>query len=137
MSAFLVGNKTINAIVQGAIEEGIITTQEANKVGKKLLRANLYSLKVRYGDPMTIKETVNSYSFTKNYEKTSDHQVIQACHCLDYQSCEYDSWRKSEACKIVDAVEEAKLKKLKLTVDEWYRVRDRIESEGTRLFWGD
>ena len=33
--------------------------------------------------------------------------VIKACHCQEYQSCEHDGWETSTAKAIVDAIEGA------------------------------
>ncbi len=130
MSAYLVGNKTINEIVQGCLDEGLIFENEATRVGRKLIRANMYSLKVLYGTPVDNK-AINQFQFQNQNQKPTDHQVIQSCRCLEYQACEYPSWHKSNARKIVLDIKQAKLDKHKLSEDQW----DALDIPN--LHWGD
>ena len=97
MSAFLVNNTHINAIVTFAVKQNIIVKEEAQRVGEMLLRANIRSLKARYGDVIKLKELKYTYEHTP----TSDAQVLKCISCLDYQSCEYDAWHRSNARKFL------------------------------------
>lgn len=41
------------------------------------------------------------------YKSLTPVQVIKACDCLEYQSCEHPEWEQSEACKLLKAIREA------------------------------
>ena len=122
MSAYLVDNKTINNILVGAIDEGIILEEEATRVGRKLLRANMFSLKDRYPDmDMSDRQRILKQFQFQNQEPTHN-QVIQSGRCLNYQACEYKSWKKSDAYQLIKAVWDAKLKRLRIpTIQQWVR----------------
>ena len=120
MSAYLVENKTINNILVGAIDEGIILEEEATRVGRKLLRANMFSLKSLYPDMdmSTRPKIIREFQFQN--QSPIHNRVIQSCQCLNYQACEYKSWEKSDAYHIIKAVQNAKLKRLRIpTIDIW------------------
>jgi len=100
MSAFLVNNKHINAIVTYAVKSSIILDEEAQAVGEQLLRANLYSLKVRYDDKLKVSEL--GYKFVSVV--VSDIQVYKCIECLNYQSCEYKYWSRSTSYKLLESL---------------------------------
>lgn len=39
-------------------------------------------------------------------------QVLKACHCYAYQSCEHDGWKTSDAKAFIDALESQAVRKL-------------------------
>ena len=103
MSAFLVSDKTVNIIVSGAIKAGMIPKRGGTVLGKKLLRANIKSLRARYGE--------SNYEPTHyKFKKVSkiDAQIVYSVQCLEYQSCEYSGYQNSDA------------RKLALTIGEYY-----------------
>lgn len=47
-------------------------------------------------------------------------QVLKACNCFDYQSCEHDEWRESLACAFIQALKEKMMRALPTYDDaEW------------------
>jgi len=130
MSAYMVSDKTINNIIQGAIDEGIIFAHEAQKAAKILIRANMFSLKTRYND--TDRSKLKEYKFLNhNYnENLTDHQVIQSCRVMNYQCSEYQSWSKSNARRLLTSITNSKLESLKMKdLDDWYNKRPELDWE--------
>ena len=97
MSAFVVSSDTIDAIVEFAISSRLITREEADATGAMLLRENVRSVNFRY----STRDKVPSYTFREGFLPPSRVQVLKACHCLDYQSCEHDGYRKSKAYRFI------------------------------------
>lgn len=104
MSAFMVSNEHINALVTTALEnrdfsyyyEGerhyLSSKADANLTGKMLLAENLRSINERYGE----SEGLDNYSFEYSLEWTPI-EIIKSCHCYSYQACETDDYEESKA----------------------------------------
>lgn len=110
MSAFIVNQNHINALVNYAIENNLylpnfldktgnckkITSENAQKVVNILIRENCISVNYRYNENNFLK-----YKFVEKKNKYSHAQIIQFVDCLDYQSCEHPKWERSLACAIL------------------------------------
>jgi hypothetical protein len=114
MSAFIVSKNHLDSIVTFAkvklkelyfdgeslslvgFYEGVENT---NKLGQILLDANYDSVNYRYNE----KEESYNYQF-KHTELLTPIEIIKACHCLNYQSCEVPNWEKTKAYKIIQNI---------------------------------
>lgn len=67
-----------------------------------LLAENVASFNYRYNE--TVEEGMVYDAFATSLRAID---VIKACHCLEYQSCEHDGWATSTAKVIVAAIEGA------------------------------
>lgn len=94
---------------------------QLSALGQMLWDANLKSINARYPDtvgkpenvPGLIGETyIYSHSHPWRIDEISLVQAFKAIGCLRYQSCEYDSWEKSEACRLLECLESALIKML-------------------------
>lgn len=106
MSAFQCSNKHISALASYAMMHNIhvvtgtgVTTLDRD-IAKVLYDANVESLQACYGERVEIAP----FRF-EVVELPSAVQVIKACHCFAYQSCEFDGWRDSMACRLLEAIE--------------------------------
>lgn len=105
MSAYIVDNKTIHAIVKGfrfygaafAAEDyenavSVITSVKAmsNAIGQSLLNQNYKSVNCRYGE--------NTETPKYNYEdvKINEGILIGCIDCYEYQACETDDYFNSD-----------------------------------------
>lgn len=84
--------------------------ETATKTGQMLWDANMESIVARYPGtkpdnvPGMIGETY-IYVHNRDYHGEIDPvQVIKACDCFDYQACEYDDWKKSNAKAFIDSL---------------------------------
>lgn len=122
MSAFIVGHDHIDALLTFATAEqatsnGVeITTANATEIGRILLTENERSVSHRYpgdGDlPGTIGEEAAGYTFRPVTGVLAPLVILKACECFDYQSCETDDYRESEACRIVDVIRSRAISRL-------------------------
>ena len=123
MSAYMVEDETINALVNWAIQQ-----HGSNAVyyrfgserhdmrhdyprAKQVLREqNERSLRARYqqADDM-IGEPFQDEAFAVQVPIVS---LIKACHCYAYQACETEDWAESEAHAIIEAIEGALVRSL-------------------------
>lgn len=132
MSAFMVGDEHINTLIgwtlskaHGVFSEirwvvspedadrnpvGIrntlgtnfryLTPETASAVGQILVDANAKSIEARY-------EEDESRIYEYNAPRTlswNPVEIMSACSCYDYQSCESDDYETSEAHAIIDAI---------------------------------
>jgi len=126
----MVSREHINYLVQASISRAILNGSDAhrwfhadkwneirpgdynraNEVGQMLWDENVKSVQFRYGDESI--ETlpgpgarayvfVFKYDFNFGFDAT---QIIKACDCLNYQSCEHEAWEASEAKAFVDSL---------------------------------
>lgn len=112
MSAFMCSDAHFKAIVIGMsrIEipfegrtRGARTLEEMNDSVRLLKAANIRSLEARYPDnpgesDPSIKITARD---VQRETPRSPAQILKLIHSLDYQSCEFDGWRTSEACGVL------------------------------------
>lgn len=78
-----------------------LTRETANRVGSMLLAENRASVNHRY-DGYEVEE---EYTYKPSPVPVCPVQVLAAIVCLDYQSCEHEEWRDSEARAFLDALQ--------------------------------
>lgn len=119
MSAFIVSNTQINALVRFASRNNIRAyygnpTRVLNVAGEEqetaelLLAANYDSVNARYGESEVPREIV----YRIDAPLLSALQAIKLAQCLEYQSCEYPEWESSAAKALVDAIISTAVNKL-------------------------
>lgn len=106
MSAFLVGNAHIDALVQACGIEGLIPVpaqgDPASQFGRALLFENHRSLRARYADLCPDSPDEIDYQFTGVEAPLDDLEVIRAAMCWQYQSCEHgDRFHASQAAQTI------------------------------------
>lgn len=94
----------------------------ASSVGQMLWDENIRSIQSCYPDtrenmrnaPGPIGETF-IYAHSSDWcpsAKFSAVQVLKACACYEYQSCEHDGWKDSQACAFIHALKELAIRTL-------------------------
>ena len=132
MSAYVVDLNHINYLINAALEVGEgyqtfsfyhkdtsgilqhyeLTTDSASEYGQMLLDENIRSVSHRYGNDDGIPEQLPGpidqtevYIYNWNhYDGYRPVQVFKAIRCLNYQSCEHNSWEDSQAFAFLDAL---------------------------------
>ena len=121
MSAHIVTPETIRALVSWGKSFGVYA--EVDGIAEKFIEANVKSIASRYPD--TVGKEIRSFTFLTPGEYLSKAiafdpgdalrapvEVIKLCHCLAYQSCEYDGWTRSSARVILRAIEKEAIRRL-------------------------
>jgi hypothetical protein len=117
MSAFVVDNAHIDALVTYAGDHHVsyylnhrtvIDAGNASEIGQKLLDENVRSVNYRYRET----DKAERYEFKRWTRPLQAITVIKAIECLDYQSCETDDWRQTEAFAILQAIKDAAIENL-------------------------
>ena len=113
MSAFLCGKDHIDLLVSHCADQWFhggkwVTLHDTprTEVGRILVAENITSLRCRYPDGdwwAADDKWHDNYMHTPVTEHVSPEQVIRACDCLEYQSCEHPEWPLSEAKAILVA----------------------------------
>jgi hypothetical protein len=122
MSAFIVSDYHINALVSWAANQHGINAvsyywsgrrrevrKNPKRIASVLYAENVRSVNARYSecdDPTGFQYKPVSLGYTK----IGPVQVIKACHCLEYQSCEGSEWKASEAYAILDGIKNAAIR---------------------------
>jgi len=117
MSAFICSDTHVNAIVTYAAEKQIsywnpqtcehvrITMHNVEEIGRLLMDENVRSYCHRYADADDDDKSAGAvYVFKRFATPLTAIEVIKACHCLSYQSCETDDWGGTLAHKILQAI---------------------------------
>lgn len=115
MSCFIVAKAHIAAMVQYALDNGIIDIGQADATGLELWRENHHSYNYRY--PTDAEAIPNDYT----HERTPAVTPLMAgklAACWDYQSCEHPAFQQSQAYRIGKAIECDALRRLG-TADLW------------------
>ena len=120
MSAFIVSEKHITAMINSMIPHysGDSTgyywdrkthyfNGNSQEIGQKLLEQNYRSVNSRYGKSIEAPVYKGILSRTR-----SPIEIIKACHCYNYQSCETDNWQYTEAYAISKAIEAAAVRRI-------------------------
>ena len=116
MSAFVVRKRHIDVLITAGIvfkrDGGLYwydaTNQTrkldyttADEVGTMLLAENVKSVNHRYGE----NEESEPYAFTRVSGTPDPIVVLKAIACYEYQSCEHDGWKRSDAHAFCDALQ--------------------------------
>ena len=140
MSAFVVGREHIRFLVSAARSSRIVRYSKfsyywsgklhelprhdrdaASKVGQLLWNENILSVQGRYpdcvGKPENMPGPVDEifiYAHSRDWNESGLEpiQVLKACNCYEYQSCEHDGWETSEAKAFIDALRAAAVRAL-------------------------
>lgn len=107
MSAYFVSKATIDLMISAAIElkmyasfghdHGPVTAARADMLGKMLWQANAESLGARYGDRASdYAAEIDGYRWTQ-YVSITNAAIIGCARSFDYQACETDTYRGSDA----------------------------------------
>jgi len=124
MSAWIVTENHIDALVEWGIRTGLINTPEADTAGRKLWAENLASVAYRYphdGDgerpgPTGFRDAdVTTYVWSAakptlpdmgyaGFDPNDPEHALQQVGCYTYQSCEHEDWDGSWAKSYCDAL---------------------------------
>lgn len=120
MSAFVVSKKHIDSLVAFAIrhEYGAAPyfywkgephrIDNPDEAGALLWAENVRSVNYRY----TAQTEPEPYVFHWDTRVLDPLQIIKACNCLDYQSCETPEWKDTRAFAMLDSIRERAIKEL-------------------------
>lgn len=135
MSCFIVSQAHINALASFAerqevyFQTGNLTMQakyHAGVLGQILLDENTRSVNTRYNETEKSEEFIYNPSTAR---KLKPLEVVKACQCLEYQSCESEDWHKTDAHAIL---QELKDQAIRLHIEELKHL-----VPGTRPSFGD
>ena len=117
MSAFVVSDRHIDALLTWVINtpeygapqklDGMTVYDQPGLIGQLLVDENHRSVNHRYDEKDNHKYKFNRYPRT-----LTPVEVIKACDCLIYQSCETDNWKVSRAYKIIRDIRESAINAL-------------------------
>jgi hypothetical protein len=125
-----------------------ITADNVDEVGAMLTRANLRSVNARYPDTVGNPQDIPGDSLSaflpyrfpwsvmaRNDLRPSTPEALRAISCFEYQACESDDWRDSEAYRFCDALRRALCSLIAEDADrgwdDWDRDAERA-TEATR-----
>lgn len=123
MSAFILGKEHINYLIEAArsrtlnpnsrfqwFHNGWHEIESPSAAGQMLWDENIKSVHARYPDdeldqlPGPIGETF-VFQYSHCYSRRIDPvQVLKACSCYEYQTCEHEEWEASEAKAFIDSL---------------------------------
>ncbi len=104
MSAFIVSNAHISAITGYANREmASYRMPPIEDMATILHDANVVSVNYRY--PEHQQHPKFRFHYPSVRHPWSAIEIVKACHCLAYQSCEPPTWEASEAKKLLDRIE--------------------------------
>ena len=107
MSAWIVSKHHIDQLVYGAIRLGVIKRGDALNTGRMLTRANVASIRARYGYDDRGAAAVKPYWYHEPSAPLSDVSLFKQTGCYDYQTCEYDGYPDSPAGQFVTLLTDA------------------------------
>lgn len=107
MSAWLVSNYHVNALVTFAVDQGL-TNKSATVAGLDLWQENANSLRYRYSDRADqywpeLPCLAALFTYT-DVTVDSVWTILKAAHCYEYQSCEHPGWKTSEAQALISRI---------------------------------
>jgi hypothetical protein len=137
MSAFIVSDRHINTLATWATSRNggdavsyywggrhrDVRHEGAQRIASVLFAENVRSVNTRYNehtDPAGFKYKNVPYIFD-----VSPVQIIKACHCLSYQSCETSDWEETEAFAILAAIERAAVRDLPGYEDAFWEIYEK------------
>lgn len=105
MSAWIVTPNHITQVVAGAIRLGLLSESDAQAVGVMLTRANVLSVKVRYGDRIEDVEPYRWPGLPGPFDVFADDvSLYKQVRCYAYQTCEYEGYEESPAGRFASAL---------------------------------
>lgn len=137
MSAFIVNDYHVNALVSYGVANRAQYWSDKNRqwvyfndetapaLASRIYRANVCSVNRRYGE----RTRAAGFKFQPvSIGHLSAADIIRACDCLDYQSCETDSWDRSEAKKTLWAIREKAIQALATCSRAWHLDEPALET---------
>lgn len=126
MSAFIVNDYHINALVSyGIAHKAQLYTKDgweyfnedtAWALASRLYRANVCSVNRRYGE----RTRTTGFRFQSvDVSGLTAADIVKACDCLEYQSCEVGTWERSRARKTLQAIREEAVRALAAGSQAW------------------
>ena len=127
MSAFIVPDYQINALVSYGVKREAqfytknvgwerFNTDTAQVMAALLYRANVCSVNRRYGE----RTRTTGFRYQPvDVSGLTAADIIKACDCLDYQSCETKTWERSRARRALQAIREEAITVLASTSGVW------------------
>lgn len=127
MSAFIVSDYHINALVSyGVMKSAQFYTKNvgweyfnedtAQVMAALLYRANVCSVNFRYGE----RTRTTGFRYQRvNVLSIRPADIVKACDCLDYQSCEIGTWERSRARRALQAIREEAIRALTAGSQAW------------------
>ncbi len=124
MSAFILGNDHISVMLQSGSKyvslpedyywqsERYTITGREQEVGTKLINENYRSVNYRYEHCDEFPLDVKPFQWNMCLRKRTPVELIKACDCYSYQTCECPDWTETEAYAIVEALREAAINSL-------------------------
>jgi hypothetical protein len=105
MSAWIVSKKHIDLLVTAALSAKYMTPaggdeRQPSELGLMLWVENHKSVNSRYSET----RMPEGYKFTRFPGKIDPIVVLKQIACYEYQSCEHDTWKTSEAFKFCQAL---------------------------------
>lgn len=113
MSAFILLEKHINTLITSALfasrygyNFGVVHNNQyktyhfndTDILGQILVNQNYKSVNYRYD------ENEIPYKYHFKYTEAEAIQILKACDCYDYQSCETEDYYSTEACAIIERI---------------------------------
>jgi hypothetical protein len=108
MSAYVCDDSHITALARYAVDHNIPRPVQSlpptiQDIGETLLAENVVSVNHRYPDRHAEAAfIVSEWALAQEF---SPIQIVKACQCFGYQSCEHPGWVTSAACQIVKEIE--------------------------------
>lgn len=147
MSAYLVDPEHINVMIwaglmpdrvngpmrwyygPGSNQQSMLSAETADRVGQMLVDVNSASVNYRYKE-----DNAYIYSYTPPRFKTWQAiEIIGAIHCYEYQACERDDWRESEAYAFCRMLERKMIRRLPdYDKAPWEITRDHLPISETK-----
>jgi len=118
MSAFVCSKNHIAAVANYAASKGVwlgtgsAKPEDFGRIYKTLAEANVRSVCHRYEDDDTENYADVLRAPRRAVSSHSAVEIIKLCDCLDYQSCEVDDWRESDACRLLNNIRSAAINAL-------------------------
>lgn len=107
MSAYIVSSEVISRIFGCYVvcqrDKKGFSENKIKELGQKLLDANCISVNYRYNDDNDETFVLDREAFDQS---CSIVQAIKYCDSLDYQSCEFPQWGRSEAKALLNKMRE-------------------------------
>ena len=124
MSAFVVDKAHINAMIRTGLavrykpfhwyhkgESHSLRLENASEVGQMLLDECIRSVGTRYEESnitnlpgRTDAEYILPFEFKYSYEPPTPVEALKLIACYEYQSCETDDWKETEAYAFCEAL---------------------------------
>jgi len=122
MSAWVVSRNHIWALVETLRWDcwGGVNQEDLDKFGQLLWDENIRSVVYRYPDcnldalpgPIDCDYKYGKHGFGFDKRKYTPVEILKACDCYEYQSCEHPGWRESEAHQIIERIRDSATSKL-------------------------